>query len=354
MMSFTTQQIAELAGGELHGGGDVRIGGVHSLDAAGQGDLAFVTGGKMHAAAARSAAGALLTAELVDGYDGPQIVCGDPELSVAKLLEQVHELELPRPEGVSEAASISPGARLGRGVSVGACAVIEEGAVLGDEVTVYPLSYVGRGSRLGARTIIHAHVTVYAGVQVGEDCILHSGCVVGADGFRYIQREGRSVKLAHVAGVRIGSGVEIGANACVDRGMVEDTVIGDGVKIDNHCNVAHNCSVGDHTIMAGYARLAGSVRVGQGVMMGADARVVDHMDIGDGVKMAAGTTVLKNAEPGAVLLGTPAYPAREGMRILAMQSRLPDMHRKLVALQKEVEEIKARLAEALAERGGGA
>ena len=88
--------------------------------------------------------------------------------------------------------------------------------------------------------------------------------------------------------------------------------------------------------------------------MGADARVVDHMDIGDGVKMAAGTTVLKNAEPGAVLLGTPAYPAREGMRILAMQSRLPDMHRKLVALQKEVEEIKARLAEALAERGGGA
>jgi UDP-3-O-[3-hydroxymyristoyl] glucosamine N-acyltransferase len=346
MLSLTTQQIAELAGGELRGDGNVRITGVGSLETAGPSDLAFVAKKKLLPAAAACKAGAILTAEPVDGYQGAQIICEDVELTVARLLGRLRHARFARPQGVSEAARIARTASIGRGVAVGPYAVIDEETVVEDNVVVHALSYVGRGCRIGEGTVIYPHATVCDGVTIGRNCILHPGCVVGGEGFGFIQRDGRSIRLPHVAGVRIGDDVEVGPNACVDRGMLEDTVIGNGVKMDNFCNVAHNCRIGDHTIMAGFTRIAGSTVIGKGVVMGADSRVVDHKKIGDGATLGAGTSVMADVEAGAIMLGTPARPARETLRIMAMEGKLPEMHRRLMALEKQVEELKASLERA--------
>lgn len=343
MISLTTRQIAELVDGELHGADNITIEGVGPLESAAATDLSFVARPKMHKAAAESKAGAILTAQPVEGFDGVQIVCADPELAIVKLLGMLRKLRFPHPEGISRDAFISPKATIGRNVAVGAGAVVEDGAVLGDDVIVYPLSYIGRDVHVGARTVVYARATVCARVEMGKDCILHPGSVVGSEGFGFIQRDGASIRLPHVASVRLGNAVEVGPNACVDRGMLDDTVIGDDVKLDNHCNVAHNCRVGEHSIMAGYARLAGSVTVGKGVVMAADSRVVDHLTIGDGATLGAGATAVRDVPAGATVLGTPAVAARQELRKVVLIGKLPEMHKTLIKLQKEVTQLREQL-----------
>jgi len=345
MTKLTTRQIADMLGAELRGPEDVVISGVSPLETAGRADLAFVAREALLPAAAKSRAGALLTAWAVEGYAGAQIDCPDPELAMRTVLQAIRLERMPRPCGVSPSASISPRAQLGEDVAVGSWAVVEEGAALGDGVTVYALAYVGRGARVGARTLIYPHVTILDGVEIGADCVLKPGCVIGADGFGFIQRDGRSLKMPHVGTVRIGDGVEIGSLSTVDRGMLGDTTLGRGVKIDSHCHVAHNCTVGDDCVLAGYAALSGSVKLGRGVMMAAHAGTVDHVEIGDGAVIAAGAAVIGNVEPGDRRLGAPSRPFNEQLRIFAAQGKLPGMHRRLSALVKEVEALGKRIEE---------
>ena len=351
MTKLTTRQIADMLGAELRGPEDVVITGVSPLETAGPADLAFVAKEALLPAAAESRAGVLLTAWAVEGYAGAQIDCPDPELAMRTVLQAIRLERIPRPRGISPSAFISPRAQLGEDVAVGPWAVVEDGAVLGDGVTVYALAYVGRGARVGARTLVYPHVTILDGVEIGADCVLKPGCVVGADGFGFIQREGRSLKMPHVGTVRIGDDVEIGALSTVDRGMLGDTTVGRGVKIDSHCHVAHNCTIGEDCVLAGYARLSGSVKLGRGVIMAADARTVDHVEIGDGAVIAAGAAVIANVKPGERRLGVPSRPFQEQMRIFAAQGKLPEMRRRLSALVKEVETL-ARRVEELESRQG--
>jgi UDP-3-O-[3-hydroxymyristoyl] glucosamine N-acyltransferase len=226
---------------------------------------------------------------------------------------------------------------------VGSHAVIEEGAVLGDDVTIYPMAYVGRGVRIGPRTVVHPHVTICEGVEIGSDCLLHPNCLIGDEGFGLIQREGRSVRRRQVGGVRIGDRVEVGGFCSIDRGMMEDTVIGSGVKMDKHCHIAHNCRIGDDCVLVAYARLAGSVTVGRGCILAADVGISDHVTVGDGVMIGAGSALMSDVKSGERVLGAPARPIGEAMRIMALEGKLPEMHRTLVQLKKEVESLKTRL-----------
>jgi len=345
MFRMTAQEIAGLAGGELAGPGDVVVTGVRPLGSAGPTDLAFVAKEALLDQAGASRAGVLLAARKVEGYGGTQVICHDPELAMATVLERMHREMFPRPTGISNLACIEPGAVLGERVSVGAYAVIEKEAVIGDDVTIYPLVYVGRGAQIGPRTTLHPHVTVCSRAQIGADCTVHPNCVIGDEGFGYIQREGRSIKFWHVGAVRIGNSVEIRGLTSIDRGMIEDTVIGEGVKIDKHCHISHNCRIGDQCVLAGYARMAGSVTLGRGVMMGADSSVSDHLTVGDGAILGARAGVITKVKPGEHMLGTPARPRNETMRIVATWPRLPDMLRQLGELKKEVEALKKRLEE---------
>ena len=345
MPHLSAKQVAEMVGGEVLGPGDVAIDDLKTLQSAAEGDLAVLRDAKGKAEAESCGASVMVTPVKLESYGGTQVVCPDAESALAALLEVFAAERHPRPEGVSPRASVSPTARLGTDVAIGEFAVVSEEAEIGDGAVIYPNVYVGSGCRIGPRTVLHANVSVHHGVRIGADCVIHYNAAIGAEGFGFIQRDGRNVKLAQIGTVIIGDRVEIGALTTVDRAMLDATVIEDGVKIDNHCHVAHNCRVGAESIMAGSAKLAGSVRLGRGVIVAVDVGIRDHVTVGDGAVLGARSGVWKDVEPGAVLLGSPARPIREARRVMALTGRLPEIARRLRALEAEVRALRRQLGE---------
>jgi len=343
MVEFTTGELARMVGGRLIGPPDVTVRDVRELDEAGPGDLAFLRTAQHKAQAEACRASAILTPFPLDRYGGAMVVCDDAEAAMATVLEAVAERRYPAPEGISPLASVSPEATIGDGVAIGALAYVGPGAAIGEGAVIFPQVYVGPNCRIGARTVLHAGVRVHDGCSIGDDCIIHYNAVIGAEGFGFLQRGGRHVKLPQVGTVRIGDRVEIGAVTTVDRATLEATVIEDGVKIDNHCHIAHNCHIGPDCIMAGGSKLSGSVRLGRGVMVAPDVGVKDHVTVGDGAILATGAGVHADVPPGQVLLGYPARPISEQRRIFATLPRLPEMHRRLRALEKAVEALRSSL-----------
>ncbi len=336
MPELAAAQIAHMTGGRLVGPEDVIITDIRSAGEAGPGDAAFVRDVEE---ASRCRAGVLIAPEEVPGREGATVVCDDPEAAAAIVLEAVARERLRPPKGVSPEALVDGSARLGQDVAVGAGAYIGPDAVLADGVVVYPLAYVGPGCRVGSGTMLFPHVCLHAGVTIGADCIIHYGAVIGGEGFGFIQRAGRHVKLPQVGTVRIGDRVEIGALSAVDRATFEATVIEDGTKIDNLCQIAHNCRIGPDCVIAGCASLAGSVRLGRGVMLAGGVDIADHVNVGDGAVLAAGSGAHRDVEPGAVLLGRPAQPIAEGRRTMVLISRLPEMAKRLRELEKRLDAL---------------
>ncbi|MHC4789719.1 MAG: UDP-3-O-(3-hydroxymyristoyl)glucosamine N-acyltransferase [Planctomycetota bacterium] len=339
MLEFSAEDLARLVTGRLVGAGDVTIANVSSLASAGPGDLAFLREEADRPQAEASAADILLTPVELDGFPGAQVICEDVDVALATVLDAFARERFAAPRGVSPLASVHEDASLGREVAVGNYAVVGAGATIGDGAVIHPLAYVGAGCRIGARTVVRANASLHDGVVVGEDCIIHYGAVIGSEGFGFVQREGRHVKLSQVGTVRIGNRVEVGALSTVDRAMLDATVIEDGVKMDNHCHVAHNCHIGPDCILAGYARLAGSVRLGRGVICAEDVAISDHVTVGDGAILGAKSGVVADVASGAVVLGIPARPIALQRRIWAHEGRLPEMARRLRHLEKQVEEL---------------
>jgi UDP-3-O-[3-hydroxymyristoyl] glucosamine N-acyltransferase len=333
-----------MVGGRIIGREDVTIADLSGLEQAGAGDLAFLRDKNRAAQAEGCKASILVTPIELASYAGVQVVCEDADMALARVLSAFAEQRFPRPQGVSPRASVHPSVSVGRNVAVADFAFVGEGTVLGDDVVIYPHVYVGRDCRIGARTTLYANVSVHDRVIIGADCIIRYNAVLGSDGFGFIQRGGRNVKLAQVGGVRIGNNVEIGSLTTVDRATMDETVVEDGTKIDSHCHVAHNCHVGPECIMAGYAKLAGSVRLGKGVICAEDSGVNDHGTVADGAIIGGLAGVPGNVPAGAYMLGAPARPAAEQRRIWAIMGRLPQMLEKLRRLEKEVEELRGRPA----------
>ncbi|MGD2175088.1 MAG: UDP-3-O-(3-hydroxymyristoyl)glucosamine N-acyltransferase [Candidatus Brocadiaceae bacterium] len=346
MPELTAAELAEMTGGRLVGPPDARVKEIRTPAEAGPADLAFIADEKHLGEAETCRAGVLIAPCEPEGYEGSLVVCEDPELAIASVLEVFAEERLHHPRGISPKASVSPSARIGEDVAIGDHAVVGENTSVGEGAVIYPSVFVGGNCRIGARTVIYANVSVHDRTTIGSDCVVHYGAVLGAEGFGFLQRDGSNVKLAQVGGVRIGDRVEIGALTSVDRAMIDETVIEDGVKIDNHCHIAHNCHIGRNCVMAGYSRLAGSVRLGQGVLVAVDVGIKDHVTVGEGAILAAGAGVHNDVAPGEVLLGYPARPIGKQRRIWALCARLPRMAEKL-------RELETKLAELEADRGDG-
>lgn len=341
----TTGDIADLINGELKGNAEEKITGVASLEQAEEGDIGYVSDEKYRDAAGEAEASALVVSEPINDFSGIQIICEDPEVAFLQILQSFRDTTFQQPEDIHERAVISPDANLSEGVNVGACAVVESGATLEKGVVVYPHVYVGHNVHIGEDTVIHPQVTLCEGVQIGKRCIIRPHAVIGDDGFGFIQREGASHRLQHAATVQIGDDVEVGAFNSVDRGMLEDTRIGRGVKMDSHCHVAHNCAIGDNCILVAYTRMAGSVTIGEGAVLAADVRVRDHVKIGAGAMLAAGTGVAKDVDAGARMWGTPARPLRKEARVKSLIGRLPELKKTVQDLQSRIETLEAKLDE---------
>ncbi len=343
MPEFTAAQLAEMVEGRPVGPADVTVSDIRALELAGPGDIAFQRDETQLTEARNCRAGVLIAPAEIDGYPGSLIVCEDPDSAAAIVLEAFAKARYPHPSGISARASVSPSAQIGRDVAVGDCAFVGESSVIEDGAVIYPLVYVGRDCRVGRGTVIYPNTSIHDRTVIGANCIIHHNVAIGSEGFGFARRDQGAVKLSQVGRVRIGDSVEIGALTTVDRAMLEETVIEDGVKIDNHCHIAHNCHIGADSILAGYAKVAGSARLGKGVVMAEDSGVTDHVTVGDGAMLGARTGVSSSVPAGQVVLGYPARPIARQRRVMALTGKLPEMIERVRALERAVEELTRRL-----------
>jgi UDP-3-O-[3-hydroxymyristoyl] glucosamine N-acyltransferase len=322
-MKITASQIAQQVGGRVVGDGARGVTGISSLENAGPDDLSFVKDRKLAEAGRASQAGVLLTAEEIPGCTAVQVVVKDSFLAFVTILEDVARERSSPPPGISPDARIATDARLAKGVVIGAFAVIGDRVQIGEDTIVYPGTVIGADCTLGRDCILHANVTLYHRTVLGDRVIVHSGTVIGADGYGYLQRGGRHVKIPQVGNVVIESDVEVGAHTTIDRAALDSTIIRRGVKIDDHVHVAHNCVVGEHSLLVGGSKMSGSSKLGKYVVLAGNVGVSDNLTLGDGAMIGAGSSLFSNVEPGAKYFGMPARPFAEQARIQAILGKLP-------------------------------
>jgi len=240
---------------------------------------------------------------------------------------------------IHQSAVVHPEASVGRGVRLGPNVVIGRGAALGDDVTVGAGSVIGEGTVVGNHSVVHANVTVYHDCQIGQRVVLHAGAVIGSDGFGFANDKGKWVKIYQLGRVIIGDDVEIGANTSIDRGAIEDTVIGNGVKLDNQIQVAHNVTIGENTAMAGCVGIAGSAEIGSHCAIGGGVGILGHLKIADGVTVTAMSLVPNSIDKGGVYSsGTPLEPKAHWQKNYVRFKQLDDMARRLKKLEKALDE----------------
>jgi len=300
-MSSTTVALSELIaalGGDLLGGADIRITGIAPLDEAGEGSIAFLANPRYQSQLATTRAACVIVAPALAeaaAARGAAIVTPDPYLYFARLTQWWAARTRPAPDaGVHASAIVSPDAQLGQGVAIGPLAVIEAGAVIGDHARIGAHCIVERGAAVGEHTRLAPRVVLGHGCRIGARGIVHSGVVIGADGFGFAPSKAGYVKIEQLGNVTIGDDVEIGANTCIDRGALSDTVIEDGVKLDNLIQIAHNVHIGRNTAMAGCAAVAGSTTIGANCTIGGAANIIGHLTLADGVHISAATTVTRS------------------------------------------------------------
>lgn len=335
-------ELAEIAGGELHGSGEVRVTSVAELGRAGAGDLVFVVDKKrLTALAGCDAAVALVPKQFAAAahveYELPTIGVEDPYTAVAAVLERLNPL-VAGGEGVHDDACVAATAVLGDGVVVAAGAVIDEGARVGARTEIGAGSYVGPEVIIGADCLLYQNVTLYQGTRIGARVLLHAGVVIGADGFGFTRDAERQLKIPQVGGVRLGDDVEIGANSCVDRGTLSETVIGSGTKIDNLVQIGHNCRIGRNCTICALCGLSGSTVLEDGVIMGGQVGMAGHQLIGVGTMIAAKTGVHGDLPAGSMVAGTPHMDIRIWRRVVGALTRLPELLRRVRRIERRLDE----------------
>jgi UDP-3-O-[3-hydroxymyristoyl] glucosamine N-acyltransferase len=322
--SLTAQAVADLVGGRLLGDGAVRISTVGPLDKAGPDALSFAVSGRYASGLGTSRAGAVLVPEeLSTGDSGARarIVVADPYAALVRVVRALFPDEPP-------AAGIDPTARLGAGTELGA------------DVSVGPFVVLGRNVRVGARSRLAQHVTLDDGVTVGEDTVigpgavcyrgsriggkvvLKAGAIIGGEGFGYLSDRTGHHRIPHVGGCILGDEVEVGSHSCIDRGSIDDTVVGRGTKIDNLVQVGHNVHIGERCLIMAGVGIAGSTRIGNDVILAGHVGVTDHLVIGDRARIAAKSAIFGDVPPGASFSGHPARPHRQFLRAQAAMYRL--------------------------------
>jgi UDP-3-O-[3-hydroxymyristoyl] glucosamine N-acyltransferase len=335
---FTLRELARVLGATLEGEPDQTVDGVAPLETAGPRDISFLASPRYRRLAARGRAGALVVPQDATGLPGALLRVPSPQQALIALLRLFHP-EPPVAPGVHPTAVVAPDARVDPTASVGPCAVIERGAAVGRGSRIGALVFVGADVVIGEDVILYPHVVVRDGVRIGSRVIVHPGAVIGADGFGYAFDGAVHRKIPQVGGVRIEDDVEIGANTAVDRGTVGDTVIRRGTKIDNLVQVAHNCEVGEDTVIVAQVGVSGSSRIGRRVVLAGQAGVADHVTIADGAIVTARAGVVGDIPSGGVWGGAPCRPIGEARRIWAAEGMLPDLVKRVRALEQRVREL---------------
>lgn len=335
LSNWTLGEIAQMIGGELRGDPSVRL---HRLVGAGEADseaLTFASSPDYLELIAPSSIGAIIVWPGAPETGAATITVENPRAAFGQILALIDQ-PAPIDPGVHERAILKPGATVPTSASIGPGAVIEATAKIGERTKIHAGAYIGDNCSVGDDCIVAPNAVLVKNVRVGNRCVIHASAVLGAAGFGFEWDGERHVKLPQIGGVVVGDDVEIGANTCIDRGMLSDTVIGNGVKIDNLCQIAHNVTIGDNSILTGMVGIGGSSSLGKRVVVGANAGISDHVTICDDVRLGGRTGVASDiSEPGEYF-GQPAQKKRDAIRTFLLLPKLPELWSRLRALEKRV------------------
>ena len=327
MMQFTAKQIADFIGGRVEGNENATVSTFAKIEEGKEGAITFLSNPKYTPYIYETKASIVLINEdvqLEKPVSATLIRVKNAYECVAKLL-QMYAASLPKKTGIHPLAFVSESAQIGKDVYIG------------------PFTFVGEGVKIGDGSIINPNVTIYDGCQIGKNVTIHAGSVIGADGFGFAPNTEGYEKIPQLGIVIIEDNVEIGANTCVDRSTMGQTVIHKGVKLDNLIQVAHNCEIGENTVMSAQVGMAGSTKIGAWCMVGGQAGFAGHIHVADKTMVGAQCGVINNTKGnGENLIGSPAMDPKDFFKAKALYRRLPDMYREISALRKEIEELKKK------------
>ena len=325
-MEFTAKQIADFIGGRVEGNENARVNTFAKIEEGQEGAITFLSNPKYTSYVYETKASVVLINEdvqLEKSVEATLIRVKNAYECVAKLL-QMYAASLPKKTGIHPLAFVSSSAKIGKDVYVGPFACIGDNVTIGDGSMIYP------------------HVTIYDGCKIGQRVTIHAGSVIGADGFGFASNQNGYEKIPQLGIVIIEDDVEIGANTCIDRSTMGQTVIHKGVKLDNLIQIAHNCEVGANTVMSAQVGLAGSTKVGEWCMFGGQVGLAGHLTIGDHVNLGGQSGVSGNIKSGQTLIGSPVMDPTTFFKAAAIMRKLPDIYKEVNALRKELDELKKK------------
>jgi UDP-3-O-[3-hydroxymyristoyl] glucosamine N-acyltransferase len=342
-MQFSAAQIAQLVNGTVHGDAATTVASFGKIEEAGTGQLSFLANPKYEEFLYSTAASVIIINEaqqLKQPVAATLIRVPDAYSAFATLLDTYQKLQQQQLSGIQQPCYIDATAKTGNNIFIGAFAYIGKNAIVGTGVKIYPNVFIGDDVIVGDNTILHPGVKIYHHCVIGKNVTIHAGTVIGSDGFGFApQADGTFRKVPQIGNVIIEDGVEIGANATIDRATIGTTLIKAGAKLDNLLQIAHNVEVGNNTVIAAQAGVSGSTKIGNNVMIGGQAGIVGHITIGDGAKINAQSGVSKSIDGGKAVTGSPAHDYTAALRSQAALRQLPELEKRVKELEKIIAEM---------------
>ncbi|MEZ4937684.1 MAG: UDP-3-O-(3-hydroxymyristoyl)glucosamine N-acyltransferase [Crocinitomicaceae bacterium] len=342
-MEFSAQQIAGMLQGEVIGNPEQTVNDLSKIEEGKAGTLSFLANPKYEEYIYTTGASIVIVGKDFQAKDQlPEtltlVKVEDAYSCFAKLLDAYNQMREKQPQ-IEEPVKIADTAEIGQDVYIGSFSYIGEGTKIGKNVKIYPGCYLGDNCIVGDDTVIFAGVKIYQDTQIGKDCRIHSGCVIGADGFGFSPNaENNYQRVPQIGKVVIEDHVDLGANVTIDRATLGNTYIRKGVKLDNMVHIAHNCDIGENTVMAAQCGIAGSTKVGKNVMFGGQVGVNGHIEIADKTLVAAKAAIANSVKERAMLIGQPAIPAGEFKKAIALFRKLPELAKRLGEVEKKLEQ----------------
>lgn len=332
--SWKLKDLAAILGGEVVGDGDLTITTPVPAGESHPHGITFAGDAKHLAKALNSEVAAILVTQELDLAGKSGIVVANPRQAFGMVLG-LSQRPIPISDGIHPTAVISSEAQVHPSAKIGPFVVIERGVEVKENAVIHAHCYIGENCVVGAKSLLYPRVTLVQDVRIGSSCILHSGCVLGSDGFGFAWTGTHRAKIPQVGGVILGDFVEIGANTTIDRATAGDTVLGNGTKVDNLVQIAHNVKIGEHVAMASHVGISGSVTIGDRVIMGGQAAVSDHKIIGDDVVLGGRSGAFVDVTEPGQYFGLPPIPVTQAMRITALTNRLPELFKRVKALEAD-------------------
>ena len=337
-MKFTAQQIAVKIHGEIEGSPKAEIFELAKIENAKKGSLTFLSNPKYTPYIYKTKASAIIVDKnlvLEDNLESTLIRVNDPYESFSTLLDYYKKVTVER-TGVSSSAEIHESVKIYSNSYIGSMTLIEKDSKISKNVKIFPHVYIGPNVNIGEGAIIFAGAKIMEDTIIGKNCVIHSGAVIGSDGFGFAPQEnGAYKKITHTGRVILGENVDVGANSTIDKATLGDTLIGDGVKLDNQIQIAHNVEIGSNTVIAGQTGIAGSAKIGKNCVIGGQVGIVGHITIGDNVKVQGQSGIISDVETNSIIQGTPAFSYNSYNKSYVHFKNLPEIIKKIDSIEKK-------------------